>query len=107
VKKLGKEVRRMLNRSVADGVVTVEEGAVDAVAARTTPGRAGVVKAVAAVGAGASKDVRRKDAGKAPQLAGPFHCTFSHNILTVSPFAPLFTNLLEGEFSEARIQHPA
>jgi hypothetical protein len=65
----------------------------------------GVVYGAAAVGAG--KEVRRKDAGTAPQPAEPSHCTLSHKFLTVSPLAPLFTNLLEGALREVHIQHPA
>jgi hypothetical protein len=60
----------------------------------------GVVYGAVVVGAGASKEMRPKDVGKAPQPAGASRCTFSHNFLTVFPFALLFTNVLEGVFSE-------
>jgi hypothetical protein len=41
---------------------------------------------------------------KVPLIAGPSPYTVSHNFLTVSPFAPLFTNVLE-KLSEKSLRY--
>ena len=81
-------------RIVADAGHAVVFGAV---VAGLPAGVKGVV--FGAVGVEARTRRAAKDAGKATQPAGPSRCTSSHNFLTVSPFAPLFINDLEGRCS--------
>jgi hypothetical protein len=88
---------------VIDVVDVVVVGALDAVDASTTAGAAGVVIAVAAAATAAavrfSCDNLDLDAwlllgcGRVPLVTGPSSRIFSHNLLAMSLFALLFTNV--------------
>ena len=101
-RKLWKEVKKCRKSIIALVVEAVDVGhavVFGAVVAGRIARLEGVVYGAVVVGAGASKEMRPKDVGKAPQPAGASRCTFSHNFLTVFPFALLFTNVLEAEFT--------
>jgi hypothetical protein len=97
---LRKGVKRWMNFVVVDVVVV---GAIDAVAALMTAGAAGAVNAVAvaATAAAVKKKLRieieivaaKLGCGRVPLVTGPSSRIFSHNLLAISLFALLFTNV--------------